>query len=113
MPSYQKQLHTLDKKERAKMKTYLSGLFTSKYGDEFMLHYVCPLCGEQVIITKKLNLKAPEITIDYQHEVTGRMGNELRTALVAHYRDDCGSNRERKEKTAQILIDKLQDGVYY
>lgn len=109
---YQAQLWTLDKKQRKEMRTYLSGLFTSKYGDEFMLHYVCPLCGEQVVITKKLNLKASEITIDYQHEVIGRMGNELRAALVAHYRDDCGSDRKRKEKSAEILIDKLMDKVY-
>lgn len=112
MKSYRTQLWGIDRRQRKEVLTYLNGLFTSKYGDEFMLHYICPLCGEQVINTKKLNMLSSEITIDYQHEVTGRMMNELRLQLSEHYRDDCGSDRHRKEKMARILIDKMQDGVY-
>lgn len=110
--SYQTQLWKLNRKLRKEMRTYLSGLFTSKYGNEFMLHYVCPLCGEQILNTKKLDMKSSEITIDYHHEVSGRMINELRSQLVDHYRNDCGSDRQRKEKTAEILLDKIQDGIY-
>lgn len=110
--SYQVQLWKVDKAQHKDVKTYLSGLYTSKYGDEFMLHYICPLCGEQIIKTKKLNMLAGEITIDYQHEVLGHMAQGLRLLLVDHYRNDCSINRQRKEKMAEILIDKMQDGVY-
>lgn len=100
------------KAQRRLLMTFLSGLFTSKYGDEFLLHYVCPLCGDQLNIARKLNMKASEIKVDFQKDVAGEMINDLRTALIDHYKAECGSDRNRRELTGAILLDKHRDKVY-
>lgn len=91
---------------------YLSGLFTSKYGDELYLHFLCPLCKGQVNVLKKLNMKSSEITINYERDVAGSMVNDMRRTLVEHYSTECGYDRNRRDQTAQILIDKFRDEVY-
>ena len=93
------------------MQEYLSGLFTSKYGDEFYMHFLCPLCGDQVNVLKKLDY-ANEATIDFEKDVAGRMTNDMRRMLSEHYAKECGSDRARREKTAEILMDKFMDRVY-
>lgn len=112
MKSYQLQHIKKRDKWRTARPSYLSGLFTSKYADEFYLHFVCPCCGEQINQLKKLNLKASEVTVDFEETVAGEMMNDLRQQLAVHYKSQCGYGRERRTHTAEILIDKLRDGVY-
>lgn len=111
MRSYQNQLWNLAKKQQAEMTTYLSGLFTSKYGNEFFLHYVCPLCGEQVNLMQKVADDGP-VTIDYSEYVMGEMAYKLKQELAKHYASLCATTRIRRNKSAEILLDKLQDRVY-
>ena len=99
-------------KEIERQDIFLSGLFTSKYGDEFFLHYLCPLCNEQINVLKKLGLKSSEITIDYQREVGGRMLNQLREELANHFATACGTTPARRKGMAEILISKQMHEVY-
>lgn len=99
-------------KEKARQEVFLSGLFTSKYADQFYLHYLCPLCHEQLNVTKKLGIEAGKVTVDYQTEVAGRMLNQMCELLAEHYTSACGTTPERRKGMANILISKLQHEVY-
>lgn len=88
---------------------YLSGFFMHRYEDHLYLQYRCPLCGDDVSV--KLAIKA-NVPINVETEVSGEAINRLRIELSKHYQRDCGSNRERREKTAEILIDKFKDRMY-
>lgn len=108
--SYMKYLYADIKRQKQREQTLLTGLFTSKYGDEFMLHFVCPLCGEQLNVYKKLGFKTAEI--NFADEVMGHMVQELKVALAKHYNGLCGTTTKRRVEVGEILIDKYMDKVY-
>lgn len=87
---------------------YLAGLFTHAYENTLYLQYQCPLCGDDVSVSKLIQ----DGSIDYETHVAGEMVNNLRRELSKHYEYECGSNRERRLKTAEILIDKFSDRIY-
>lgn len=90
----------------------LSGLFTSKYEDEFMLHYICPLCSDQMNVRKKLEYIKGLVTVNYESEVWGDMNYELKEMLHKHYPYECGTTREHRNEGARVLLDKYMDEVY-
>jgi len=87
---------------------YLAGLFTHAYENILYLQYRCPLCGDDVTVSKPIDHNP----ISYEAHVAGEMVNNLRRELSKHYEYECGSNRERRLKTAEILIDKFSDRIY-
>lgn len=98
----------LPKKQRWEADTYLSGLYTSTYKDVLYLHFFCPLCGDTIVQTHHI----ANGSVDYEKEVAGLMVNQMRQLLADHYKDECGSDRERRQRTAEILIDKKMGGAY-
>jgi hypothetical protein len=107
--SYQNRLYQLTTKEREAQTNYLTGLYTHRYKDLFYLQYNCPLCGDEIHVTRQLENNMP---VDYEKHVAGEMMNHLRADLAAHYKRECGSDRARRHNTGEILFDKFMDGVY-
>lgn len=88
--------------------TYLTGLFTHCYENLLYLQYRCPLCGDDISVSKLIE----NGSINYETEVAGEMINNLRRELCRHYKSECGSDRNRRGKMAEMLLDKFHDRRY-